>query len=74
MVEVGYSESYARSHGYAVVKRPYIQSIVTEAVDRVMKEENKEFDAIIRPIVKALDAPRRACENQDGRESERADP
>lgn len=57
MVEAGYSESYARSHGYAVVKRPYIQSIVTEAVDRVMKQENKEFDAIVRPLVKALDAP-----------------
>lgn len=49
MVEAGYSETYARSHGYAVVKRPYIQSIVTEAVDRVMKEQNKEFDAIVRP-------------------------
>lgn len=30
MVETGYSETYAHSHGYAVVKRPYIQSIVTE--------------------------------------------
>jgi hypothetical protein len=57
MVEAGYSESYARSHGYAVVKRPYSQGIVTEAVNRVMKEKNKEFDAIVRPIVKALDAP-----------------
>jgi hypothetical protein len=57
MVEAGYSESYARSHGYAVVKRPYIQSIVTEAVDRVMKEQNMEFDAIVRPLVMALGAP-----------------
>jgi hypothetical protein len=26
MVEAGYSESYARSHGYAVVKRLYIHA------------------------------------------------
>ncbi|UVT19013.1 MAG: hypothetical protein H8K03_14505 [Nitrospira sp.] len=57
MVEAGYSESYARSHGYTIVKRPYIQSIVTEAVDLVMKQENKKFDAIVRPLVQALDAP-----------------
>lgn len=57
LIEAGYSPNYARSHAYSVVKKPYIQSVFTDAVERVMQAEKKEFDDIVRPYVKALDAP-----------------
>lgn len=57
MVNAGYSPHYAGAKGYKVIKKPYIQSIFTEAIERVMQRENKQFDAIIEPYVKALDAP-----------------
>ncbi|MDR4468335.1 MAG: terminase small subunit [Nitrospira sp.] len=57
MIEAGYSESYARSQGYAVAKRPYIRSLLTDAIERVLAEQNKAFDDIVRPFVEALDAP-----------------
>jgi hypothetical protein len=57
LTEAGYSRHYASTKGYKVVKKPYIQSIFTEALERVMKLRNKEFDAIIAPYIDALDAP-----------------
>lgn len=57
MVEAGYSPNYAASHAYKVVKKPYIQSIFTASLERVMKAQQKEFDAIVKPYVDALDAP-----------------
>lgn len=57
MIEAGYSESYARSQGYAVAKRPYIRSLLTDAIERVLAEQNKAFDDIVRPYIDALDAP-----------------
>jgi hypothetical protein len=57
LIEAGYSPNYAASKAYKVVKKPYIQSIFTEALERVMKVRNKEFDAIIMPYIDALDAP-----------------
>ncbi len=57
MVEAGYSKFYANSEGYKVVKKPYIQSIFTEAIQRVMEKNQKTFDDIVTPYVKALDAP-----------------
>jgi hypothetical protein len=57
LIEAGYSPNYAASKAYKVIKKPYIQSIFTEALERVMKLRNKEFDAIIAPYIDALDAP-----------------
>jgi len=56
MVEAGYSATYARSHAYSVVKRPYIQSILTDACDRILARQNMEFDALLKPYFDGLTA------------------
>lgn len=74
MIEAGYSESYARSHGYAVVKRPYVRSIVTDAIERVLKVQNKEFLDIILPYIDGLHAPVVVKSPTDGTASIAVDP
>lgn len=55
-VAAGYSPVAANSEAYRIIKHPEIQSKLTEAVARVLAEEKKQFDDIVRPYVKALDA------------------
>jgi len=74
MIEAGYSESYARSQGYAVVKRPYVRSIVTDAIEQVLKVQNKEFLDIIQPYIDGLDAPVVVKSPTDGTASIAVDP
>lgn len=54
--EAGYSALTAEKKAYAIVKRPLVQSALTEAVERIMAARNKQFDEIIRPYVDGLDA------------------
>lgn len=56
LAEAGYSESYAKARGYTVVKRPYIQSILTESCDRIMKRRDLVLDDILEPVFDALNA------------------
>lgn len=56
LVAAGYAENSARCDGYRIIKHPEIQSRLTEAVARVLAEEKKQFDDIVRPYVRALDA------------------
>jgi hypothetical protein len=74
MIEAGYSESYARSQGYTVVKRPYVRSIVTDAIEQVLKVQNKEFVDIIQPYIDGLDAPVVVKSPTDGTASIAVDP
>lgn len=55
--EAGYSASTAEKKAYAIVKRPLVQSGLTEAVERIMSARNKQFDEIVRPYVDGFDAP-----------------
>jgi phage terminase small subunit len=56
LIEAGFSESYAKARGYTVVKRPYIQSILTESCDRIMKKRDMILDDILEPVFEALSA------------------
>lgn len=56
LVAAGYSKISAHSEGYRVIKHPEIQSKLTDAVERVLARERAEFDAIVEPYVKALQA------------------
>jgi phage terminase small subunit len=56
LIEAGYSESYAKARGYAVVKRPYIQTILTESCDRILKKRDMVLDDILEPVFDALKA------------------
>ncbi|UVT19015.1 MAG: terminase small subunit [Nitrospira sp.] len=56
LIEAGYSESYAKARGYTVVKRPYIQTILTESCDRIMKRRDLVLDDILEPVFEALSA------------------
>ncbi|GKS62921.1 hypothetical protein YTPLAS72_02250 [Nitrospira sp.] len=54
--EAGYSASTAEKKAFAIVKRPLVQSALTEAVERIMAARNKQFEEIVRPYVDGLDA------------------
>lgn len=54
--KAGYSQHYARSKAYQLVRRPIIQSIFTEAAERLLKERNLQFDALLTPYIEALTA------------------
>ncbi len=56
LIEAGYSPTTARKKAYRVIRHPEVQSLLTESVARVLAEENKKFDDIVRPYVKALEA------------------
>ncbi len=47
-----YSPMTADTKGYAIVKRPMVQSALTEALER----QGVTFDRILRPVIDALDA------------------
>jgi len=56
VVNAGYSLTTARKKAYLIVRHPTVQSLLTESIGRVLTEENKKFDDIVRPYVKALGA------------------
>jgi Terminase small subunit len=56
LLEAGYSPTTARKKAYRVIRHPEVQSLLTESVTRVLTQENKKVDDIVRPYVKALDA------------------
>ncbi len=56
LLKAGYSPTTARKKAYQVIRHPEVQSLLTESVARVLTEENKKFDDIVRPYVKALEA------------------
>ena len=56
VVKAGYSPTTARKKAYQIIRHPVVQSLLTESVTRVLTEENKKFDDIVRPYVKALGA------------------
>lgn len=57
MIKAGYSPEYAISKGYKVVKRPYIQSIFTEACERILAKRKLKMEALIEPYFEGLQAP-----------------
>ena len=56
VIEAGYSPTTARKKAYQIIRHPVVQSLLTDSVGRVLAKENKKFDDIVRPYVKALDA------------------
>jgi len=56
LLKAGYSPTTARKKAYRVIRHPEVQSLLTESVARVLAKENKKFDDIVRPYVKALEA------------------
>ena len=50
--EAGYSPMTAQKKAYDIVKRPLVQSALTEALER----QGMTFDRILKPVVDALDA------------------
>src|SRR5690349_12484362 len=56
LVAAGYSPSTARKNGYAIVRQPYIQSLLTESCQRVLAMRHKQIDALLVSYVDALDA------------------
>ena len=50
--EAGYSPMTAQKKAYAMVKRPMVQSALTEALER----QGMTFERILKPVVDALDA------------------
>lgn len=56
LVDAGYSPITARKNGYAIVREPYIQSILTESCQRIMHKRQIDFDGILEPLFDALKA------------------
>ena len=56
LIKAGYSPTTARKKAYLVIRHPKVQSLLTESIARVLSQENKKFEDIVRPYVKALDA------------------
>jgi hypothetical protein len=50
--EAGYSPITAQKKAYDIVKRPLVQTALTEALER----QGMTFDRILKPVVDALDA------------------
>jgi hypothetical protein len=50
--QAGYSPTTAQKKAYAIVKRPLVQSALTEALER----QGVTFDRILKPLIEALDA------------------
>jgi hypothetical protein len=57
MVAAGYSKLYAEHQGYKAVKRPGIQSQLTDSFHRIMERRQIQFDEIVEPYFDALKAP-----------------
>ena len=56
VLSAGYSQNYAKSEAYKVVKRPYIQSIFTDAVERLLDKYEMKLDDILSPYFEGLKA------------------
>lgn len=56
LIKAGYSKETANKASKAVIQHPQVQSILTDAIERVLAEEKAQFDDIVRPYVKALKA------------------
>jgi hypothetical protein len=50
--QAGYSPMTAEKKAYAIVKRPLVQSALTEALER----QGMTFGRILKPVIHALDA------------------
>jgi hypothetical protein len=55
--EAGYAASTAKKKAYAIVKRPLVQSALTDTCERILEKRNMQFDEIVEPYFDALDAP-----------------
>ena len=56
LIKAGYSEETATKASKKIIQHPQVQSILTNAIERVLAEEKAQFDDIVRPYVKALKA------------------
>lgn len=56
LLEAGYSPTTARKKAYQIIRHPVVQSLLTESCERVLQKQNKSFDDLLKPFVKALDA------------------
>lgn len=54
--EAGYAASTAQKHAYAIVKRPLVQSALTDACERIMKQRHLTLDQVIEPYFDGLKA------------------
>jgi hypothetical protein len=56
MIEAGYSPTTADKKAHLVVRQPAVQSILTEACQRIMRKRNMAFDEILEPYFDGLKA------------------
>lgn len=57
MVKAGYTPMYANSAGYKYLRRPMIQSMFTDEIQKALEGKGKVFGAMVAPYIEALDAP-----------------
>jgi hypothetical protein len=55
--EAGYAASTAQKKAYAIVKRPSVQSALTDCCERIIRKREMQFDEIVEPYFDALKAP-----------------
>jgi hypothetical protein len=55
--EAGYAATTAQKNAYAIVKRPSVQSALTDSCERIMQRRQIQFDEIVEPYFDALKAP-----------------
>ena len=55
-VKAGYSPNYSRTGLYKSIKRPHVQSIFTDALERVFHQKGIGIDEVLIPFVEALGA------------------
>lgn len=55
--EAGYAASTAQKKAYAIVKRPLVQSALTDTCERILAKRKMQFDEIVEPYFDALKAP-----------------
>jgi hypothetical protein len=57
VLEAGYAASTAQKKAYAIVKRPLVQSALTDTCERILAKRKMQFDEIVEPYFDALNAP-----------------
>ena len=57
VLEAGYAASTAQKKAYAIVKRPLVQSALTDSCERIMQRRQIPFDRMVELYFDALDAP-----------------
>jgi len=57
VLEAGYAASTAKKKAYAIVKRPLVQSALTDTCERILAKRKMQFDEIVEPYFDALKAP-----------------